>query len=113
MKNRSPCRTDAGELFTLAQAVMLSLNSKNTNPDTSVAIDAQGNQHQELGLHIKSDASTKKMDDLWFSVDMARTVNLYVVTISDEIAALPELQGMGNVASLRRASNDSAWRTFA
>ncbi len=68
--------------------------------------------------NTKADGSTQQMDDVWFSVDTARTVNLntvtVTVTVSDEIAALPELLGMGNVASLRQAmAQESGWRKFA
>ncbi|PIT79341.1 hypothetical protein [Limnohabitans sp. JirII-31] len=67
-----------------------------------------------LIANTKADGSTQQMDDVWFSVDTARTVNLNTVTVSDEIAALPELRGMGNVASLRQAmAQESGWRKFA
>jgi hypothetical protein len=95
--------TEDGELITLEQAGVQSLNVRYTNQGTGATKDAQGNQHQQLGSYTKADGSTQQMDDVWFSVDTARTVNLNTVAVSDEIAALPELRGMGNVASLRQA----------
>ncbi|WP_304441792.1 calcium-binding protein, partial [Limnohabitans sp. JirII-31] len=95
--------TEDGELITLEQAGVQSLNVRYTDQGTSATKDAQGNQHQQLGSYTKADGSTQQMDDVWFSVDTARTVNLNTVAVSDEIAALPELRGMGNVASLRQA----------
>jgi hypothetical protein len=55
-----------------------------------------------LGSYTKADGSTQQMDDVWFSVDTARTVNLNTVAVSDEIAALPDVVG-----------NDANWRYAA
>jgi hypothetical protein len=65
------------------------------------------------GSFTTSDGITRNMDDVWFGVDTARTQETDLVAVSADIAALPELAGMGNVASLRQASDDSTWRTFA
>ena len=43
------------------------------------------------------------MDDVWFAVDTARTVDKNLVAISADIAALPDLVGFGNVHSLHQA----------
>ncbi|PUE30394.1 hypothetical protein B9Z39_02460 [Limnohabitans sp. JirII-29] len=94
--------TEDGELITLEQAGVQSLNVRYTDQGTSATKDAQGNQHQQLGSYTKADGSTQQMDDVWFSVDTARTVNLNTVTVSDEIAALPDV-----------ADNDKHWRHAA
>lgn len=94
--------TEDGELLTLAQAGVEGLSVSYIEQGADAAKDAQGNQHQQLGTYTRSEGSTQQMHDVWFSVDTARTVNLNTVAVSDEIAALPELRGMGNVASLRQ-----------
>jgi len=43
------------------------------------------------------------MNDVWFAEDTAFTVALNNVELSNEVAALPEVQGFGNVNSLRQA----------
>ncbi|PUE30396.1 hypothetical protein B9Z39_02470 [Limnohabitans sp. JirII-29] len=95
--------TEDGELITLEQAGVQSLNVRYTDQGTGATKDAQGNQHQQLGSYTKADGSTQQMDDVWFSVDTAHTVNLNTVTVSDEIAALPDVAGMGNLCSLHQA----------
>jgi hypothetical protein len=66
--------TEDGELITLEQAGVQSLNVRYTDQGTGATKDAQGNQHQQLGSYTKADGSTQQMDDVWFSVDTARTV---------------------------------------
>jgi hypothetical protein len=43
------------------------------------------------------------MTDVWFSADAAYTVDLNAVEIPEEIAALPEVTGSGNIPGLRQA----------
>jgi Ca2+-binding RTX toxin-like protein len=92
--------TEAGELQTLEKANVRSLNVGYAS-DTQK--DAQGNEHRQLGSFTRGDGRQQKMDDVWFSVDTARTVNMHPLAVSAQIAALPDLPGMGNVASLHQA----------
>lgn len=94
---------DAGELIALTQAGIKNLKVGYANLGVTAAKDAQGNQHQQLGSYTKTDGSIQKMNDVWFSVDTARTVNLNTVNVSAEVAALPDVAGMGNLKSLRQA----------
>ncbi len=93
--------TDSGELLTLDEASIKSLNV--TYTDNSGAADAQGNTHKQLGGYTRTDGSTRQMDDVWFAVDEARTVNRELVSVSDSIKALPDLAAMGNMRSLHQA----------
>ncbi|MDR3089038.1 MAG: hypothetical protein LBU39_04385 [Desulfobulbaceae bacterium] len=43
------------------------------------------------------------MTDVWFSEDLARTVDLNLIEIPDEIAALPDVTAFGNVHDLQQA----------
>ncbi len=92
--------TDAGELQTLEQANVRNLNVGYTSGNQK---DAEGNHHRQLGSFTKGDGRQQKMNDVWFSVDTARTVNMNLLAVSEQIDALPDLLGMGNVASLHQA----------
>jgi hypothetical protein len=86
--------TDAGELLSLEQAGVASLKVAYTNGSTT---DAQGNQHLQLGSYTTTSGATRKMDDIWFATEAARTQDRETVVVSDAIAALPDFAGMGNV----------------
>lgn len=96
--------TDAGELLTLAQAVVKSLKVAYTQQGASAAADAQGNQHQQLGSFTKTDGSTQAMDDVWFATSVWDTLDQRSpLALSTAIAALPEIQGPGKLGSLHQA----------
>jgi hypothetical protein len=89
-----------GELLTLNDAGVQSLG---TTYATQSQIDAQGNQHLQKGQYTRTDGISRTLTDVWFATDMARTVDQDLVEVNDTIAALPELQGFGNVHSLHQA----------
>lgn len=92
--------TENGELLTLQEAGVQSLSVSYTEANTS---GTDGNLHKQVGSYTRSDGSVAGMDDVWFAVDTARTVDQDLVEVSAEIAALPEVAGFGNVHSLRQA----------
>ena len=92
--------TDAGELFTLSELGIASLNLAYEALDIT---DAQGNHHFEVGSYTLTDGTTRTMTDVWFTEDNAFTVPLNLVELSEEVAVLPEILGFGNVNSLRQA----------
>ena len=105
----------AAELLTLAQAHVHSLNTsyieagKGIEPtETSDGVeaidttDAQGNQHRQTGGFTKTDLTSQAMTDVWFSTDTARTADRQPVVVSADIEALPDIKGLGNVASLHQ-----------
>ncbi|MEE5096432.1 hypothetical protein V2K00_19090 [Pseudomonas alliivorans] len=65
-------------------------------------LDSNGNQHRQTGSYKRTDGSVMAIDDVWFGVDGADTVDKSLVNISDEIKALPDLEGFGNVHSLQQ-----------
>jgi Ca2+-binding RTX toxin-like protein len=91
--------TDSGELFTLDQLHVQSLDLAYVNSD---AIDAQGNHHRQQGAYYSSDGRTMALHDVWFAVDSTRTLQLQTLPVPAAIAALPDLPGMGQVASLHQ-----------
>ena len=91
---------DENELLTLEQAGVSGINLDYQNTNTT---DGNGNQHNQSGTFIKTDGTTGAIHDVWFDADKADTVDKIEVDISDEIKALPEIQGFGNVHSLQTA----------
>lgn len=95
--------SEPGELQTLQQVGVESLSTAYVNASNQSEADSQGNQHRQLGSFTRVDGSTAAMNDVWFSVDNARTVEIDQVEISSAIAALPDLAGLGGVHSLRQS----------
>ncbi len=91
---------DAGELLTLAEAGVKSLNTGYTNQTVT---DANGNQHLQVGSFTTTAGQNRAMDDVWFAVDTARTIDTDLMAVNDTIAALPDIEGFGNVHSLHQA----------
>src|SRR6266568_3510473 len=89
-----------GELLSLTDAGVQSLGVNFSEQNT---IDAQGNQHLQAGQYIGTDGLAHAMDDVWFAVDTARTVDLNQVEVSAAIEALPDVAGFGNVSNLHEA----------
>ncbi len=88
------------ELLTLDAAGVLSLSTSFTS---QTVLDAQNNKHLQAGQYTRLDGSTQAMDDVWFAMDTTQTIDQDLVAVSDEIAALPDLQAFGNVHSLHQA----------
>jgi Ca2+-binding RTX toxin-like protein len=91
---------DAGELLTLAEAGVQSLSTGYT---TQAVTDANGNRHLQAGSFITTAGQRRAMDDVWFSVDTARSIDTDLVAVNSTIAALPDIEGFGNVHSLHQA----------
>ncbi len=97
--------TDAGELLTLAQAGIKSLNVNYNN----TASNNNGNTDQQQGQFTKTDGTTGQMNDIWFAQDTARTVDQTSQPIvSADIKALPNVAGFGNVSNLQTAMSRDA-----
>ena len=93
--------TDDGELLTLEQAGLASINLQYQNTNTA---DAHGNEHRQTGSYTLADGSTRSVNDVWFSVTGWNTRDQRAsITISEEIKALPNLQGFGELGSLHQA----------
>ncbi|HEX7984703.1 MAG TPA: hypothetical protein VF616_14395, partial [Duganella sp.] len=90
----------SGELLTLAEAGVSSIA---TGFVAQTVTDAQGNQHLQAGQYTRADGTTRAIEDVWFAADTARTIDQDLVAVNASIAALPELQGFGNVHGLHQA----------
>ncbi|MCV9964825.1 cadherin domain-containing protein [Pararhizobium sp. BT-229] len=91
---------DAGELMTLTQAGVKSLSTSYVEGTT---VDKNGNQHLQIGKYTTTDGKTREMTDVWFDVNTTKTVDKNTVSVSAEIAKLPDIVGTGNVSSLQQA----------
>lgn len=96
----SNAQVGSAEFLTLAQAGVQSMAVDYTQQGQT---DAHGNQHLQAGQFIGTDGLNHAMDDVWFAIDTARTVDLNRVAESEAIAALPDIAGFGNVHSLHQA----------
>ena len=95
--------TDKGELKTLREHNIKSidLNYKNINSTNN------GNFIRQTSKVMFNDGTTTTADDIWFSVDLKDTIQPDVA-IPNDIKALPEVHGFGNLYNLRSAmSKDS------
>ncbi len=96
---------DTGELLTLSGAGVANIRTSYQNIS---AVDENGNHHLQAGKFTRSDGSVSSIEDVWFRVDYAKTEDVTVnqdsgTTITNEIAALPQMAGFGNVHSLHDA----------
>ena len=92
---------DSGELLTLEQAGIESINLKY---DYQKEADENGNIEIQQGTFNRTDGTTGKVSDVWFDVDGTNTIlNEDDITIPDDIKNLPDIKGWGNVYSLHAA----------
>jgi Ca2+-binding RTX toxin-like protein len=93
-------QVDTGELHTLAE---LNITALNTGYTAANSTDAQGNVLTQLGSYQKSDSTTGEMSDYKFKTNQMNTYATEWLTVSPDIAALPDINGYGNVYSLHQA----------
>ncbi len=88
------------ELWSFSHVVVSSINTGYTN---STYIDPQGNEHRQVGSFTRADGTTGTAADIWFQVNKAFSIANEWLGVSEDIAALPDLQGYGNVYDLHQA----------
>ncbi|MFN7864249.1 MAG: hypothetical protein ACK5N7_13245, partial [Curvibacter sp.] len=86
--------TSEGELLTLAEAGVQSINVAYTN---SNFVDPQGNAHRQVGSDTTTDGETRTATDVWVKTDATYSVPTDWVDVPEDIAALPDAQGYGKV----------------
>ena len=97
--------TDAGELKSLTE---LGIQSIVTAFTTTPSADNHLNQHQQQGSFVKTDGSTGLAEDIWFRINKASTRQVNPLELPEDIRNMPEIKGMGNVASLRQVMAQDA-----
>ncbi len=93
-------KVDSGELLTLEQA---NISGINLSYHYSNNTDANGNEHRQQGSFIKTDGTTGSIHDVWFETDGMDSLDTADVTIPEDIKALPNIGGFGNVHDLQTA----------
>lgn len=92
--------TTSDELYTLDELGIQSINTGYTDANIT---DANGNTIKQAGSFTKTDGSTGNASDVWFQTDNMYTIANEWLDVPDDIAALPDLQGYGNVYDLQQA----------
>ena len=94
--------SQAEEMKSLAD---VGIKAINLNSTVTGAADAMGNIQRRLGSFVKTDGSDGQIGEYLLNRDTVGSRDTFgdSVTIPDDIAALPDLQGAGNVSSLRIA----------
>ncbi len=93
-------RTDAAELLSLAEAGIASIG---VGFESASVTDSSGNVQRQLGDYQTADGQTRAAADVWFKTAPGDTIALETLPVSEEIAALPELEGYGTMYSLHQA----------
>jgi trimeric autotransporter adhesin len=96
----SDAHVDAGELLTLSAAGVQSIGLTYTPEST---VDANGNQHRQVGLYTRTNGEQRHIDDVWFTQNRTATIDVDPAEIPADVRELPQVQGFGNVRSLRSA----------
>jgi len=91
--------SDPGELIALDALQITALHLAHS---ISSSIDPQGNQHRLQGSYLLADDRQLALTDVWFAVDPTASRQLRPLPVPAAIAALPDLPGMGQVASLHQ-----------
>ncbi|MGY3448401.1 calcium-binding protein [Bradyrhizobium sp. USDA 4353] len=91
---------DAGELLTLEQAGIASINVGAT---TQTGVSIAGNIVNATGSFTRADGTIGAIDDVSFTVDPLHSTYLGDTSISAEAAAMPNLKGYGTLTDLQVA----------
>jgi hypothetical protein len=89
-----------GEMYTLPQ---LGITAISLNSTTVYITDSEGNIEYSVGSFQKADGTTGLIAEYFFQTEPFNTMPVEYLPIPDEIAALPDLAGGGNVYSLWQA----------
>jgi len=97
--------SQADELFTLSE---LGINALSVDYILGSGVDDNGIEHVHASTFTFDDGRSFDMEELWFEVDPADSVPVgyqigFEEQIPDDIAALPDVIGFGNLTSLHLA----------
>lgn len=93
-------KVDRDELLSLEQAGITSIDLNYQNQSVT---DINGNEHLQTSSFTKIDGTTGTVTDVWLKTDLMSTTDQVQIEIPAEIAALPNIQTIGNVHSLHTA----------
>ncbi|WP_272493077.1 calcium-binding protein [Atopomonas sediminilitoris] len=92
--------SDAGELQSLANAGVVSIN---TDYDNSTHVDTHGHQHRQVASIMLSNGNASTAADVWFKVDGARRVNSGAIELTPDVVVMANAKGFGKVHDLHQA----------
>ncbi|MFN3716746.1 MAG: hypothetical protein ACK4R8_08495 [Thiobacillus sp.] len=107
--------TGAGELISLADAGIVSLNLAHTLKNQRLA---NGNTLAREGSFTRADGTVSGMGEFKLAIDTFHTQFAEAIEVPEELKTLPNMQGAGNVRKSRRwrdgaCANDAMWRVAA
>ena len=91
--------SDSGELYTLSQLGIVSINLNATAVTETIA----GNKISSISSYTLADGTTREIVDAWFANSTMNTKPLTPVDVTAAAAALPQLAGAGTLRDLRSA----------
>ena len=97
-------QTGAGELISLAEAGIVSLNLASTLKNQRLA---NGNTLSREGSFTRADGSTSAMGEFRLATDTFDTQFAEPVEVPEALKSLPTMQGAGNVRELQQAAAQS------
>jgi len=83
--------TDDGELFTLSDVGVQSLNLAYTN---QTVVDQFGNEHRQLGSYTNSAGQTRDMTDVWFARNLTVSVEAAIEVLARRIRCTRQWHAM-------------------
>ena len=96
--------TGAGELISLADAGILSMNLANTLKNQNLA---NGNQLTREGSFTRTDGTTSAMGEFRLATDTFSTKFANAIEVPESLKSLPDMQGSGSVRELWQAAAQS------
>ena len=96
--------TGAGELISLADAGIVSLNLAHTLKNQNLA---NGNQLTREGSFTRTDGTTSAMGEFNLATDTFNTKFAEQIEVPEALKTLPNMQGAGKVRELRQAATQS------
>ena len=91
--------TQSGELFTLTQLGITSINLHTTRVNQTLA----GNTISTVSSYTLADGTTRQIADVWFNNSASDTRPMNPLAVTPDAAALPQLAGRGTMLDLRSA----------
>ena len=91
--------TEPGELYTLSQLGIVSINLNATQVDQTIA----GNRISSISSYTLADGTTREIADAWFTNSSMDTRSIVQVDVSPDASILPQLTGYGTLRDLRSA----------
>ena len=92
--------TGPGELITLSEAGVVSIDLNYSNSDY---VDANGNAFRQISTGMLYGGIAVEVVDIWFARDVKDSRAVDWLKVSEEIAVLPQIRGFGTTHSLQQA----------